>query len=214
VRVALIHGAATTSRVWRRVVPWLPSDWQVVLPERPATGNLDLEIEHLAPLCSGAMVVGVSGGATLGLELVSRGVPIAAALLHEPAVGSFAPGLLNHVADGLAAGGVAGFGRALYGPFWTSEETEADQAVVEREFAMFGGFHPSPPGPAAARVVISTGADSPPARQQSVTRLCEEFGFPQAVVDGCRHAAHLEAPRRFAEMIVEVAERWVTPVVD
>ena len=206
-RVALIHGAATTARVWRYVLPHLPDDWDVVAPDRPATGDLDREIEYLSPLCAHRTVVGVSGGATLGLELVSRGVPVTAAVLHEPAVGSLAPGLLANVGEGLTARGVAGFGQALYGPAWTTAENDADLSVVQAEFDMFRRFEPSAPASRSGDlVVISTGSASAPARRRSVTRLCAEFGLRQTVLQGCSHAAHLEAPQRLATLIRSVAD--------
>ena len=92
-RVVLIHGAATTSRVWRHVVPLLAAGGpvSVTVPDRPCTGDLATETAALRPSCAGAVVAGVSGGATLGLALAAAGVP-AAAVLHEPAVGSLLPG--------------------------------------------------------------------------------------------------------------------------
>ena len=90
-RVTLVHGAAVTSRVWRYVVPLL-ADFPVTAPDRPCTGDLAAELAVLRPDCDGAVVAGVSGGATLGLALAAvpgpdGGVP-AAAVLHEPAAGS------------------------------------------------------------------------------------------------------------------------------
>ena len=95
----LIHGAATTSRVWRHVIPLLAQAGgrDVSCPDRAATGDLSAEVAALRDVCQGAIVAGVSGGATLGLALAAAGVPMRAALLHEPAVGSLYPGLLDQV---------------------------------------------------------------------------------------------------------------------
>lgn len=101
--IVLVHGAATTARIWDRLLPHL-TGFRVHVPDRPSSGDLETELAALAPLCAGAYVVGVSGGTTLGLALASRGVPMRAALLHEPAAGSLAPGLLTHVAAGLRTG--------------------------------------------------------------------------------------------------------------
>jgi len=204
-RLVLLHGAATSSRVWRRVLPFLPPG-AVLVPDRPATGRMQDEIAFLAPLCEDAVVVGVSGGATLGLELLARGVPVRAALLHEPAAGSLAPGLLAHVRDGLAEDGVRGFGRALYGPAWTLAETSAPLDVVRAEFAMFGGFEPRDLGAAAARVVVTVGADSPSARHRSVAALGRALGVSTAVLPGTAHAAHLEAPRALGTAVRRLVE--------
>ena len=65
------------------------------------------EVDVLIAPVAGALVVGVSGGATLGLELAARGVGFRAAVLHEPAVGSLLPGLLDGVAAAYGAGAYA-----------------------------------------------------------------------------------------------------------
>src|SRR5277367_2057036 len=100
-RIVLVHGAATTSRIWRTVVPLLDG-FDVCCPDRAATGDLEAELDALAPLCAGAVVAGVSGGATLGLALAARGAGLAGALLHEPAAGSLLPGLLAPMARAYA----------------------------------------------------------------------------------------------------------------
>jgi pimeloyl-ACP methyl ester carboxylesterase len=94
-RICLVHGAATTARIWDAVAGALRALMPAALvevPERPASGSLDTEIEALLGPTRGALVVGVSGGATLGLELAARGAGFRAAILHEPAVGSLLPG--------------------------------------------------------------------------------------------------------------------------
>ncbi|UED87471.1 alpha/beta fold hydrolase [Streptomyces profundus] len=206
-RLVLIHGAATTSRVWDAVLRRLAgSGHEVVRPDRPCSGDLDTEVAALGELCADAVVAGVSGGATLGLELAARGVPLRAAVLHEPAAGSLAPGLLAQVAEGLAADGVAGFGRALYGPAWTEAQAPAEVGVVEREFAMFGAFEPAPPAAGCGPVLLTTGADSPPSRHASVRALGRHCGVPWATLPGAAHAAHLEAAATFADVVLAHAE--------
>lgn len=199
-RLVLIHGAATTARIWDRLVPHLDG-FDVVRPDRPCSGDLDTEVAALADTCAGAVVAGVSGGATLGLELAARGVPFRAAVLHEPAAGSLAPGLLAHVADALRTDGVPGFGRALYGPSWTPADAPSEPGVVEREFAMFGGFEPSPPARASAPILLTVGANSPAARHTSVTALARRCAVPWTTVPHASHAAHLDAPEEFAAVI-------------
>ncbi|PXY36963.1 hypothetical protein BA062_13480 [Prauserella flavalba] len=198
--MVLVHGAATGPGVWATTAAALRGTVEVLCPDRPQSGDLGAEIAFLAPLCDGAFVIGVSGGATLGLELAARGVPIEGAVLHEPAAGSLAPGLLDHVAEGLATGGVRGFGTALYGPAWNPSLTTATLETVAGEFAMFGAFEPAPLGDAAARVTLTVGEHSPPSRHRSVRALCEHLGTRQRVLPGVGHAAHLENGAALAEL--------------
>src|SRR4051794_28590938 len=120
-RVVLLHGAATTARIWDGVVALLTSydgRYDVSAPDRPRTGDLERELAWLGPRVAGAWVVGMSGGATLGLALAASGAPIAGALLHEPAAGSLVPDLLTPAAEAFARGGTTEFGSTLYGPSW------------------------------------------------------------------------------------------------
>ncbi|WP_425827881.1 alpha/beta fold hydrolase [Streptomyces fractus] len=202
-RLVLIHGAATTSRIWDGLLPHLVgAGHEVIRPDRPCSGDLDTEVAALADLCVGATVAGVSGGATLGLELAVRGVPLRAAVLHEPAAGSLAPGLLAHVAEGLRTNGVAGFGNALYGPRWTLADAPATPGVVEREFAMFRTFEPALPAPDCGPVLLTTGAESPPSRHASVAAVARHCGLPWTTIPAASHAVHLESPASFAATIL------------
>jgi pimeloyl-ACP methyl ester carboxylesterase len=200
-RVVFIHGAATTGRIWRDVVPHF-EDFEVSCPDRPASGDLDVEIAALADLCRHNIVVGVSGGATLGLELAARGIPLAAGVFHEPAAGSLAPGLLTHVAQGLRDGGVEGFGQALYGPSWSLDDAPDDPAIVAREFAMFSRFEPAPPGPAAGPLLLTVGAASPLSRRASVEALSRLMATPWTTVEGGAHTVHLECPGAFSAVVL------------
>jgi pimeloyl-ACP methyl ester carboxylesterase len=203
-RVVLVHGAATTGRVWRHVVPLLHG-FEVACPERPCTGDLAAEVAALAPHCEGAVVAGVSGGATLGLALAAAGVPMAAAVLHEPAVGSLLPGLLDDVREAFRSDGIAGFARALYGSAWTRAEAPADAGAVARDLAMFGAFEPTGPTQGVGPVVVTVGECSPPVRHESVRLLAARFGLPVWHLSGARHAVHLEHPDVFAAAIRRAA---------
>ena len=123
------------------------------------------------------MVAGVSGGATLGLALAAAGVP-AAAVLHEPAVGSLLPGLLDQVRAAYAEGGVPAFARALYGPAWTAAEAPADPGAVARDLAMFTRFEPAAPAPEAGPVIITVGERSPAVRHEAAARLADAVRLP------------------------------------
>lgn len=204
--MVFIHGVATTAAIWRDVTPYF-GDFDIVCPERPASGDLDVEIDALAAVCREAVVVGVSGGATLGVELASRRVPIAGGVFHEPAAGSLAPGLLDHVAAGLRDNGVEGFGRALYGPAWSPGDAPADDGAVAREFAMFREYEPSPIADDAVPVLLTTGSASPPARQASVRALSTRLDRPWTSVLGGSHAVHLECPEAFSAVIIDHIRR-------
>ncbi len=206
-RVVLIHGAATTSRVWRYVIPLLTEagGLDVSCPDRASSGSLAAEVAALREVCHGAIVAGVSGGATLGLALAAAGVPMRAALLHEPAVGSLYPGLLDQVRAAYQAGGIPAFASALYGPAWTADEAPGDPGAVARDLAMFSAFEPSAPLPGTVPVVITVGERSPQARHESVRRLADKFGLQAWELPGARHAVHLEAPGVFAFAIRRLA---------
>ncbi|MCW2497981.1 alpha/beta hydrolase [Jatrophihabitans sp.] len=205
-RVCLIHGAATTSRIWSGVVAALPAEWDVACPDRPASGSLEVEIAALTPLCQGAVVVGISGGATLVLALATAGVAMKLAVAHEPAVGSLLPGLLAPMAAAYQRGGVDDFATTLYGPLWQPSMAPADTEAVARDLAMFRAFEPGTP--AGVAPLITVGEFSPPIRREAADALAARFGMPVAVVPGVGHAAHVEAPTAFADFITAaVTER-------
>jgi hypothetical protein len=192
-RVVLLCGVAADPQVWESTAEVLSeAGFDVMVPQRPRSGDLTTEVEFLAPLCDGAVVFGVSGGATLGVELATRGVDMAAAYLHEPAAGSFAPGMLDHVVAAFHEEGVNGFGRALYGPGWNRSMTTSDAEAVGREFAMFRAFEPRRPAIDPSVVTLTVGANSPPVRHDSVNAMADAFGLGRRVLPGTSHAAHLD----------------------
>ncbi|MGF7234894.1 MAG: alpha/beta fold hydrolase [Frankia sp.] len=204
----LVHGTGTTSRIWSGVRTAL-GEARVAVPDRPSTGRLEAEVDALRAYAGpGVVLGGVSGGATLGLAMVAAGVPLAAAVLHEPAVGSLVPGLLAPVAAAWAEGGLAAFGRTLYGSTWDVSDGPRDPAAVERDLAMFLEFEPAAPAPGAAvRITITVGENSPPVRHQAAQRLRDRFGFSVAVIPGAGHAVHREQPERFAALLRPLAVR-------
>lgn len=206
VRVLLVHGAATTSTVWDGVRARLAARGvvDVVAPDRACSGSLGRELADLAPLAEGALVVGVSGGATLGLSLVAAGVPVAGAVLHEPAAGFLAPGLLAPMARAFDEGGVPAFAAALYGPSWHPGLAPRDPEAVGRDLAMFRGWDPQPLPPGHAPVLLTVGGESPEVRHASVGALATWLGVPARTVPGCRHALHLDHPDDLAALVVEV----------
>ena len=211
-RVLLIHGAATTAAIWSGVTALLPG-LEVLAPQRRCSGDLRTELAALAGPAEGAVVVGVSGGATLGLALLAAGVPVAGAVLHEPAVGSLVPGLLAHVAEAYTAHGVAGFGAALYGTAWDRSLAPPDEDAVSRDFAMFRAFEPTPLPVAPTPLLTTVGALSPPARFAAARALRGFAGLPYRVLDGCGHAVHLERPEALAAVVRAVASGTVPGAV-
>ncbi len=213
-RVLLVHGAATTAAVWDAVIRLLqePSEdgfpgLEVLAPQRPSSGDLDREVAFLSEAARGAVVVGVSGGATLGLALASSDVPLAGAVLHEPAVGTLVPGLLDHVVAGYAQGGVTGFGRALYGPGWSPAMAPADPGAVDRDLAMFRAFQPQAPAAGQGNVVVTVGGDSPPTRHEAARVLHERFGVEAHVLPGCRHFVQHDNPAELVAVLRDVVAR-------
>lgn len=201
-RVLLVHGAATTFRVWDRVLPLL-AELDVRAVARPSTGDLARELAALGD-ASDALVVGVSGGATLGLALAASDVRLAGAVLHEPAVGSLVPGLLDRVVEGWTTGGVAGFGAALYGPSWRPEHAPADLGAVERDLGMFRAFEPAPPRAGQGPVVVTVGGDSPALRHAAAAALGRYDGVSVRALPGCGHYVHHDAPHVLADVVRDV----------
>jgi len=202
-RVVLVHGTATSPAIWDRVIPLLEG-YDVSAPQRPRTGDLAAEAAWLADRAHGAWVVGISGGATLGLELARNGTPLAGAVLHEPAVGSLHPDLLAHVAEAFALHGTPGLARALYGDSWLPEMVRTDEAATARELAMFRGFEPGPPSAVSGKVVVTYGAASPAARHQAARTLATRLGYATRALPGASHFAAWDHPTTFAAVIREV----------
>jgi pimeloyl-ACP methyl ester carboxylesterase len=213
--VLLIHGAAITSSMWDQVIACLAAIAEngddadarldVHAIERPRLGDIRAEVEWLAPHARDAFIVGVSGGATLGLALAASDVHIAGALLHEPAVGSLAPGLLDPMVEAYKRDGLAGFGSTLYGPMWTTAMAPADSSSLESELAMFRAFEPAAPSFSQGRVTITVGSDSPARRHVSVGALSATFGYEAVTVPHARHFVSYESPDEFAKLIATYA---------
>jgi pimeloyl-ACP methyl ester carboxylesterase len=207
-RVVLLHGAATTARVWDEVAALLTAEgtgYDVVAPDRPRTGDLARELRWLGPYVEGAWVVGMSGGATLGLALAAAGAPIAGAILHEPAAGSLAPHLLTPVAEAFARGGTEELGATLYGRSWRPAMAGGvDDAVTARELAMFRAVEPGPPVPSAGPVLVTYGARSPTVRRTAAEALRDAYGYRIRELPATSHFVAVDAPSTIATLVREI----------
>lgn len=199
----LVHGTATAPMAWDRLRPLLDG-YDVSAPERPRTGDLQAESAWLADRARGAWVVGISGGATLGLELVRNGTPLSGAILHEPAVGSLQPDLLAPVTEAFATDGTPGLARALYGNSWQPDMIETDDATTARELAMFRGFEPGPASRNAGTVLITYGAASPEPRHRAARALADRFGYATRALPHSSHFVAWDNPTVFAAAIRDV----------
>lgn len=183
-RVVALHGVATNAAIWHGLADLLP-EMDIRAPQRTCSGDLETEIAGLVDLVEDSVVVGFSGGATLGLELAAR-VRLRAAVLHEPAVGSLLPGLLAPMGAAFEAGGTRAFAAALYGPTWDEPDT-FDDAVTGRELAMFRAFEPRAPRPDQGPLLVTYGAASPDVRRQAAEALRDAFGIEIRELAGTGH---------------------------
>ena len=194
--VVLVHGAATTPLVWDRVRALLP-DFEVLAPARPGTGDLTLECNWLEGISDGAVVFGMSGGATLVLELAARGASAHALIAHEPAAGSLCPELFVELAAALDTGGVEAFGNALYGPEWTQAPGVTEEQV-RKDVGMFRAFEPRAP---LTATLVTTGIDSPPLRHHLARLLAEKHGYATTTVEATSHFIAHGAPDAVAALV-------------
>lgn len=172
----------------------------VIAVDRPCTGDLQRELAFLGPYVDGAVVVGQSGGATLALALAASEHSLAGAVCHEPAVGRLAPTLLAPFAAAYAQGGVAAFGRALYGPSWSIDDAGEDSDAAARDLPMFRAFEPDVSRQRPGSVLVTVGSDSPTARHDAARALHDELGYPTAAVAGAHFVAR-DAAADFARII-------------
>lgn len=196
--VLLVHGAATTPAIWDEVRAEL-RDVDVSAPERPGTGDLDAEATWLESIADGAVVLGISGGATLVLELAARGSRARSLIAYEPAAGSLMPGFFAPLAAAFETGGVAGFAHTLYGAEWTLAPGVTPDGVA-KDLAMFRSFEPRAPRSPA---LVVTGERSPAVRHELAARLHDSLGYPTATLDDASHFACRDNPVGLAALVRE-----------
>ena len=187
---------------------------RVVVHDRLAGRPFELQVDHLqatVEACGSAVVVGVSGGATLGLALaIRRPAELAGAVLHEPLVGPLVAELhavVSELRDRLSTEesyGAMAFVSELVGVgTWNrlppAERTALAQmdAVVEADAAAFGSFAPTPESLQSVRglpMVASHGRRSGPVRAKVTQLLGSQCGAEEMTVAGCGHLAQLDNP--------------------
>ncbi len=223
----LLHGVGVGPESFAPVAELLAERHRVVVLERPVgLGGRALPLPQQADLLAqalpeagavGARIVGVSGGATLGLCLAIHHPEVVGGLvLHEPLVGALAPEL-HQVFQAAAARAATGDDEAMavvravmgegtwagLGPRGQAA-SEADAARWRGEIAEFAAFDPSVAALAALTplpLLVSVGSRSGPERWAAAEVLRRWCGATLVEVPGAGNAVQLDAPAGFAELI-------------
>lgn len=190
---------------------------------RPAVDDLGAQADQLADFCNDAAagrpvyLVGVSGGATLGLAVALRHPWVLEGVVtHEPLIGPLQPALHARVtqaaidlADGPSPDAAEHFLRLLYGA--ESCETQDEHAAawarehwrtICSEVAAFAAFAPDEVALAdlKPRHLTTVGSRSAPERH-NVSQVLSGTGADARVVDGSGHHVLVDAPLAFAHLI-------------
>lgn len=196
-------------------------DVSVEIVTRP-TDRLDFghQVAHLAERCreaTNAVLVGISGGATLALACaIDATAGLRAIVTHEPLIGPLEPELHDRVEQAgtrLAAKpseeAAMGFVAGLYGTGWTDAGIEAhgwarsNHQVICREVAQFATFHPSSEALSVSVPHLTTvGARSGPERHRVASNLVAA-GAVAAVIENCGHLVPVEQPESFADVLTD-----------
>lgn len=228
--VVLVHGVGVGPGSFARLAELLEDRHRVVAVERPAgdggealpvVDQADRLAEVLVDLGVGdGLLVGVSGGATVGLALAIRHPGVAGALvLHEPLLGRHAAGLHAQFdeAAALAATGIEGamtVVRTVMGePTWDALGPDGRAAAWSQaarwqaEIPMFAAFDPTAAELGslwAQPLLVTVGARSTVERRLAAGVLQNLAGVDVIEVPAAGNAAHLDAPEAFASVL----EAW------
>lgn len=232
VTVIYVHGVGMSPELFEPISRLIGRPHQVW--ERPgygttpATSSLGGQYRELAGLVSEnepAVVVGVSGGATLALASAVRGAKgLAGIVTHEPLVGRLEPELDTMIqrarvrfARRPSRSAVVDFLSDLYGDAtwralpesaraWTLEHHER----VGADIAQFASFQPTRAGLTGIRVphLTTVGSESGAPRQR-VADLLAETGAVRRTIEGAGHLPLAEHQLGLARVVDEFLERGV-----
>lgn len=227
--VVLLHGVGAGPEAFDRLVAELGDDHRCVVVARPGGGGGAVPLIDQADAVArtveaigGAdgLLVGVSGGATLGLLLAVRHPQLAGRLLlHEPLVGPLAPALharFVEAADRAARSldDALAVVRSVMGPAaWEALGPEGQQRSIaeaarwQAEVAAFAAFAPTVAdliSLAPLPITVSVGERSGPERREAAEVLERHAAVALATVPGSANAPHLDAPEALAALVRHV----------
>ena len=214
--VLFVHGVGmhpslfgpTASRLTCRSETWLRPGYENRAPVGSFDEQVSCLIEHLDQL-DDCVVVGVSGGATLGLAAaISRPDSMVGLITHEPLIGPLEPGLNDRIvnaADVLrhnrSAEAAAAFLSRLYGRPWPLDDTSR----IADDVAQFASFTPTADELAAITVdhITTVGANSSPERHRVANTLAT-LGAHMRQIDQSGHLVLADNPDGFAQVVNEL----------
>ena len=225
--VVLVHGVGVGPGSFDQVADQLAGASRVIVVERPtgpggAAAALDDQADRLVDQLAGldalgGRLVGVSGGATLALLVAMRHPDAVTSLVvHEPLVGSHAPGLhARFRAAALQAasgteGAMAVVAAVLGDRTWAALGVDgrraawAQAARWQGEIAAFAGFDPSAgdlEGLRALPMLVTVGARSDDERRVAAGVLQRLAAADVAEVPDAGNAVQLDAPDAFALLL-------------
>ncbi len=220
--IIAVHGVGLCPALFA-AVPFRHPTVTVVRPgyeDVASTNGFDEQVEFISALLqehSPAVLVGVSGGATIALACATRSTPgLVAAISHEPLVGALASELDDRVraagerlADSPSVEAAIEFVRGLYGSAsWDALDqhtrlwAEHHAHTICHEVSQFASYQPSNEELSSLTVphLTTVGATSSPVRQD-ICRLLEQHGSSAASINGSGHLVLTEQPVRFANIV-------------
>jgi pimeloyl-ACP methyl ester carboxylesterase len=227
VPVVLLHGVCFGPETFERPAAALGRRVRVLLPHRRGYGasshlapgtEVEQHVEDVIAVMDHedveqAVLVGVSGGATIAVAIALAHAPrVAAAVIHEPALGPLAPGVHGLLSTGAGmvaqaaepGDGAEAMAALLAGPAGWLAQSPEDRArihglgpVVRAEVPGFVRFAPTAEqvrGLRGMRLVSSVGGLSRAQRRAAAQTLAELAGARLEVVPQSGHLVQIDAP--------------------